>query len=127
MIGEFVRKRIVQLAYQRGISERQLSKKIEKNPSYIATLNHEKRVPSLEALTRICEVLDVTLSEFFHSMGHQKNRQHNLAEKIQEKIDSEYMEKLYQVLKHLDKDMIQVQIQLLHSYMKHLELDREPE
>jgi DNA-binding XRE family transcriptional regulator len=58
-----VRRRIVRLRTQRGLSQRDLAEKIEMAASNYARVETGRHVPSLETLLRIARGLDVPLAE----------------------------------------------------------------
>lgn len=57
--------RIKALREAKGLSARQLAKAASLDPTQISKIENGKSTPSLQALTRICNVLEIKLSEFF--------------------------------------------------------------
>jgi transcriptional regulator with XRE-family HTH domain len=55
--------RIVRSA--KNISQKQLSKKTDLDPSYISLLEKSKRTPTIETLQKIVKALDIPLHLFF--------------------------------------------------------------
>lgn len=60
-----VGKRIKELREQAGTSGRMLAKLTKLDPSQISKIENGAAKPSLDALDRICQALDITISEFF--------------------------------------------------------------
>ena len=60
-----VGKRIKTLRNEKGISARTLASKADLDPSQISKIENGTSKPSLDALQRICEVLDISISDFF--------------------------------------------------------------
>lgn len=61
----FVNDRIAQLRTDIGVSEKQMSRDLNKDESYLASLRYSNSVPSLKTLKTICEYFHISLSEFF--------------------------------------------------------------
>lgn len=57
--------RIKQLREKMDISGRTLAKKADLDPSQISKIEKGVSKPSLDALGRICETLNITLADFF--------------------------------------------------------------
>ena len=57
--------RLARLREKKGVSARDMSLSIGKNPGYINNIETGKSKPSLEGIFFICEYLGVTPSEFF--------------------------------------------------------------
>ena len=60
-----VGKRIQTLREEKGISRCRLASEAGVSPSYIPELEAGKKCPTVEVLDNICDVLGVTLKEFF--------------------------------------------------------------
>lgn len=63
------------LRLRKGLTQEELARRIGKTPSYISHLENKKYFPSLKALRRIAEVLEVpaeTLVAFFISNDETK-------------------------------------------------------
>lgn len=60
-----VGKRIKTLRNEKGLSARSLASKADLDPSQISKIENGTSKPSLDALQRICEVLDISISDFF--------------------------------------------------------------
>ena len=50
---------------QRGLSQKKLSKHTGISQSFISSIESNKQSPTITTLERICEVLGVTIAEFF--------------------------------------------------------------
>jgi len=57
--------RLARLREQKGVSARDMSLSIGQNSGYINNIETGKALPSLTALSYICDYLGITLSEFF--------------------------------------------------------------
>ncbi len=68
--------RLAQLRTQKGVSARDMSLSLGKNPDYINNIENGKSCPSLAGLFYICEYLGLTPAEFFDtSSGNPANVQ----------------------------------------------------
>ncbi len=116
--GETVLKRIGDVAAMRGLTERNLSKKIGKNAAYIAILKYERRWPTVQALIKICDCVGITLSAFFAPLERESGEGALLLCRLQEKVPKEYRKKLYEAMAVLDSEFLQTQFKMLHAYAK---------
>lgn len=64
-IHEYIRNRITELRINKNISESALSIELGHSRSYLATINRDKTIPSIQSLVDICDYFDITLAEFF--------------------------------------------------------------
>jgi XRE family transcriptional regulator, master regulator for biofilm formation len=60
-----VGKRIKEIRQKRGLSVRELAKKMDTSHSYISRVENGKVTPSLETLVKMAEVLECNVSDFF--------------------------------------------------------------
>jgi len=58
--------RLQQLRKKKGFTADQLAEKVNVTRIYITKLEHNDNFPSFPLLEKICDVLDITLSEFFN-------------------------------------------------------------
>lgn len=65
MFETYIREQITAFRTARGLSERQLSLDIGRNPSYINGISNEKNLPSMGEFLYICEFLGITPFDFF--------------------------------------------------------------
>lgn len=101
-----VGKRIKTLRNEKGISARSLASKADLDPSQISKIENGTSKPSLDALQRICEVLDISISDFFAvttNTGHSK------------KVVPE-LEQLMETTKSLTTNQIELLNKLLKSF-----------
>lgn len=62
---DFIRNRITELRIKRGISEVRLSYEIGHSRTYINSVTSGRVTPSITALMKICEALEVSMQSFF--------------------------------------------------------------
>ncbi len=72
-------KRIQVLRQKKGISKCKLASEAGVSPSYIPDLEKGKKCPTVEVLDNICDVLGVTLKEFFDYPNEEENYTFRLA------------------------------------------------
>ena len=60
-----VGKRIKEIRQKRGLSIRELAKKMDTSHSYLSRVENNKVTPSLETLVKMAEVLECNVSDFF--------------------------------------------------------------
>ncbi len=103
-----VGKRIKTLRSQKGISARLLAQETNLDPSQISKIEGGTSKPSLDALQRICEVLDISISDFFAVSG---NNNHS------EEVAPE-LEQLMETTKSLTTNQVDLLNKLLKSFSK---------
>lgn len=64
--------RIKKLREAKGISKCKLASEAGVSPSYIPDLEAGKKCPTVEVLDSICEVLGITIREFFNAPDEQE-------------------------------------------------------
>lgn len=64
-LENFIRNRITELRYQKGISEYKLSLELGRSQSYIQSISSGRVLPSMDAFIDICNYFDITPIEFF--------------------------------------------------------------
>jgi transcriptional regulator with XRE-family HTH domain len=69
----FVAKRIYELRIQKNISSRKLSLELGLSNSYITQIENGQKMPSLENLINICNYFNITLADFFSTMGNNES------------------------------------------------------
>lgn len=67
MYEEFFAERLNFLREERHVSAREMSLAIGQNESYINRIENHLAFPSMQVFFYICEYLDITPEEFFHS------------------------------------------------------------
>ena len=101
-----VGKRIKTLRNEKGISARSLASMADLDPSQISKIENGTSKPSLDALQRICEVLDISISDFF---AVTTNNEHS------KKVVPE-LEQLMETTKSLTTNQIELLNKLLKSF-----------
>ncbi|ONK21710.1 hypothetical protein BLX87_20780 [Bacillus sp. VT-16-64] len=71
-----VGKRIKSLREQANMSGRLLAEKTNLDPSQISKIEKGVSKPSLDALERICKVLNISLSEFFSDSANEQTAEY---------------------------------------------------
>ena len=61
----FIKNRVTELRYQKGISEYTLSLAIGRSQGYIQSISSGRILPSMNTFLDICKYFDITPSEFF--------------------------------------------------------------
>lgn len=103
-----VGKRIKSLRNQKGISARLLADKTDLDPSQISKIENETSKPSLDALQRICKVLDISISDFF-AVSINDNRSDQVLPE---------MEQLIETSKSLTTNQMELLNKLLKSFVQ---------
>lgn len=67
----FIGNRINQLRTNSNMTMAQLANTIDSSSGYISDLEKSKRIPSFELLLKICQALNITLSDFFNKNTEQ--------------------------------------------------------
>lgn len=88
--------RIKELRVASNMTAKELAQKIDISPSFISAIEHNSTKLSLKTLSHICEVFDVSLSEFF------SDEYSPIEKKLISLIQSLPEEKKYDLLKFLD-------------------------
>lgn len=94
--------RIKFLREEASISARDLAKKVNLDPSQISKIENGTSKPSLEALTRICSALDISLYDFFNESDNE--------------ISTE-QKKLLEHTKSMTPEQIKVLNKFLHTFL----------
>ncbi|MFC6463742.1 helix-turn-helix domain-containing protein [Marinilactibacillus sp. GCM10026970] len=79
-----------------GMTAKELAQKIDISPSFISAIEHNSTKLSLKTLSHICDVLDVSLAEFFNEETSP------IEKRLITIIQSLPEEKQYDLLKFLD-------------------------
>ena len=69
---EIIGKKIRQKRVEKGLSQEQLSEKIDISPRHMCTIENGNSFPSIETFIKISEILDIDINEFFN-LTPQKN------------------------------------------------------
>ena len=65
-----ISKRIIQLRESQGFSTNKLANKAGISQSYLREIELEKKNPTIEVLSYICDALKISLKEFFSDDAH---------------------------------------------------------
>ena len=83
--------RIDQLCNERGWSHYRLAKEMETSPNNVGNLFRRTSTPSVPTLRKICDVMGISMSQFYSTDGHQatltEQQMHVL--ELYEKLDPE--------------------------------------
>lgn len=63
---ELIGKKIRQIRKERGLSQEELSEKIDISPRHMCTIENGNSFPSIETFVKIAEILDININEFFN-------------------------------------------------------------
>ena len=91
-IQEFIRQRIIQLRYRDKdniMSARELSIRINQNENYINQIEGGKSLPAYESLTMICQVFNISMSEFFDDTVQYPDKMKTLIDNAKKLNESE--------------------------------------
>lgn len=63
---EIIGKKIRQLRIERGLSQEELSEKIDISPRHMCTIENGNSFPSIETFIKIAQILEIDINEFFN-------------------------------------------------------------
>ena len=63
---ELIGKKIRQLRIERGLSQEELSEKIDISPRHMCTIENGNTFPSIETFIKIAQILEIDINEFFN-------------------------------------------------------------
>lgn len=90
-IEEFLPKRISELRKQLNISAREMSLQLGQNANYINKVENGKILPSLIALTYICQFFNISLKKFFDTESTYPIRIQKLSSVIEHLNEEDFM------------------------------------
>ena len=97
---EIFGKKIRQIRIEKGLSQEQLSEKIEISPRHMCTIENGNSLPSIDTFLKIAKVLDININDFFNlNIKTKNNIRHEVYNMIQASSASEL---------NLIKDIIEV-------------------
>ena len=70
---EIIGKKIRQIRIEKGLSQEQLSEKIDISPRHMCTIENGNSFPSIETFVNISEILDIDINKFFNLDHAEKN------------------------------------------------------
>ena len=68
-----VHKRMKELMEERNLSPYKLAKKMDMTPSAIYNMLRRKTMPKIETIERVCDAIDISVSDFFVFTGTDRN------------------------------------------------------
>ncbi len=95
---EIIGQKIRQMRKEKGLSQEELSEKIDISPRHMCTIENGNSFPSIETFVKISKILDIDINEFFN-LSPQKND--TLRNDIYNLIQTSSIQEL-----HLIKDII---------------------
>lgn len=96
--------RIKELREEFGLSARGLADKVGLDPSQISKIEKDVSKPSLDALFRICNVLDISLSEFFDQSEVNLSHEQQLLLKHSNSLSKEQIDLLNKLLSSFTRE-----------------------
>lgn len=63
---EIIGKKIRQLRIEKGLSQEELSEKIDISPRHMCTIENGNSFPSMETFVKIASILDIDINDFFN-------------------------------------------------------------
>lgn len=63
---ETIGKKIRQIRKEKGLSQEELSEKIDISPRHMCTIENGNSFPSIETFIKIAEILDININDFFN-------------------------------------------------------------
>ena len=102
--NEFMDKFINEIEHNKKyISDRDLSFLIGKSENYINIMKNKKSLPNLATFLKICDSLDIDLSQFFKKTEENVSKEYILLEKIKN-LDSEDYKVVESIIGKLSKN-----------------------
>lgn len=101
---ELLGKRIKELRKSRGLSQYQLSEKINIDPKHISRIEVGKSYPSLDTLEKIAKALNVEIKDFFEFMHEVKS--------------GELIKNINMLLKEVDEDKLRLLLKITRSIVR---------
>ena len=86
---KFIRKRILELRIQKGVSEYNISSHLGRSKGYIHNISSGKALPSLKELFAIIEYFKMTPSEFFEGKRHYSDLIHKVIDGVNDLSDDD--------------------------------------
>ena len=98
---QFILDRITELRLKKGISEKQMSRDIRKNQSYLASMLKNKNLPSTKVLINICDSLGISRKDLFAQSYDNPVLVNKITREIKTLTDQE-LEILYEVVQYIN-------------------------
>lgn len=116
MDNDFIKNRIAELRMTRDVSERQMSRELGRDSSFLSRVTRNKYYPSLPTIIDICEYFDISLSEFFRDDDDFDIAAEQLMHRINEITTKKDREVLCKIFNILDDRDIKALIRILETY-----------
>ena len=98
-LKQMIGARIKEIRTKKGITQEQLSERMEINPKYLSSIERGKENPTLNTLIRLSKSLGVDLSEIFRFIQiEDPTERKNLIISLLEKADSEQLKLIFKIL-----------------------------
>lgn len=122
----FVYDRIAALRMKRGMSERELSRSIGHNPSYLGSMAHDHRELSMKAILEICDLFNISLLDFLNKDFNGDVSPDYVSIKIRELYDDSDLRYLATVCESMTREQAHALLNLVIDASKRLSaLDKE--
>ena len=95
---EYISKKVSKLRLAKGISARSLSFDLDQCENYINRIENQNSLPSIEALKKICDYFQITLSDFFDEKTEYPIQYRELLQELN-KLDEQELEKVIEFIK----------------------------
>ena len=102
MYEKLFSKRLAELRIQKGVSARDMSLSLGKNPGYIRAIESGSAFPAMSSFFYICEYLNVTPQEFFDFNEDHADGINALVNQL-DKLDEEQIQTLTAFIKTIVK------------------------
>lgn len=114
-IEQYISNRILELKQKnyKNVVDKHLSELMGFHPGYLSQIFLGKRLPSYQALEKICSFFEISLSEFFDETYQKDESSDLLAKKIREKTNPQQISFLNHLLDTLDKDDVNALVETL--------------
>ncbi|NBI07619.1 helix-turn-helix domain-containing protein [Senegalia massiliensis] len=107
-----VGKRIKELRKKMNIEGKELAKELDISPSYLSKLESNIRPTSVEKIEKICEISNISLSDFFNT-----NQESKIELDIAENIYlNPKLNELFTELQYMDEDKLELILKLIKNF-----------
>lgn len=101
-IEDKILNRITELRIKKDVSEKQMSREINKISSYLSAMIKNKSIPSFKALVAICDYLGIDLKDFFDFDYANPILVHQITETIKDFSDEE-LQMILDLVSHIQQ------------------------
>jgi transcriptional regulator with XRE-family HTH domain len=103
-LKEMIGARIKEIRNKRGLTQEQLSERMDINPKYLSSIERGKENPTLNTLINLSESLEVDLAEVFNLVQIEDPAERKtLMKNLLEKADSEQLKLAFKILSAIIK------------------------